>query len=158
MQVVKSGCGIAVALCVVIWSAVPSGAEDIGGNGTPKEPGNGILCLHMTMISLLAVARECFPERDREYIAAMEEAIARFDDFVMRNHPAATAENLAAFHEHHSEVGRKGALEVPDCQPMEHSIVGMYESFRQRTPPEKLRETTDALLAVDRVPTFDPCY
>lgn len=137
-----------VSLCAMTASST---AQD-------SKEGNSILCVHMTMISFLGAAKECFAERDREYISAMEETIARFDDFVLRNSPGATSENLKAFHQHHSEVGRRGALEVPDCKPMQYSMVGYYEDYKEAMPPEKLREMADTLLAVDRVPTFSPCY
>ena len=99
---------------------------------------------------MLAAAKTCFPERDSERIAVMEEVIAKMDGFVLRNHPDATLETLAAFHQRHSEVGQRGALEEPRCQAAGGNIIAVYEAFKVDTPLEKLRELPDTLLAVDR--------
>ena len=134
--------------------SAPLAAQD----GEREAAGNGILCLHMTMISMLAAAKECHPVRDRDYISALEETIAEFDEFVLRNHPDATREILAEFHKHHAEVGRRAVREESGCRATRHGILGIYESFRDNTPPEKLREMTETMLAVGRVPTINPCF
>jgi|GEM_PF-3272060 len=152
MRFFRAGSNVPLTLAFLCAMSASSHAQD------SREKGNSILCIHLTFISMLAAAKTCFPERDSERIAVMETVIGEMDSFVLRNHPDATPETLAAFHERHAEVGRRGALEEPRCQAAGGNIIAVYEAFKVDTPLEKLRELPDTLLAVDRVPTINPCF
>ena len=139
---------IAIAAAVLAVS-VPVHAES--EKGRPKE--NGILCAYMTVVSVWGAAKACYPERDPEWIEALDEAVAKLDEFVLRNHPEATPELVEEFKEYHGNVWKKYS---PDGTCATGG--GEYEQFISNWTPGEFMEWVDGWVSVDVVPAFNPCY
>jgi hypothetical protein len=96
-----------------------------------------------------AVGDTCFPERDKEFRAALDQAIFRADRFILVN-ANATPEALEA----RKKAGLKELQGENICKNPD--TLGMYQQMRDRGPGW-IKSAADDLLSVPRKPVMNPC-
>jgi hypothetical protein len=115
----------------------------------PEDVKHGaVLCSWGILLGVREFGDKCDPEKDVRFQAALDDAIARIDQFIIDNAPM-TREKVEQYKQSLLRVPRDKLCKTPDLRQL-------YELERKAGPEDIARNVTD-LLSVPRKPVANPC-
>ncbi|MCV9965801.1 hypothetical protein OIU34_28430 [Pararhizobium sp. BT-229] len=120
----------------------------------PGPNDNGILCGFEITLTAKAVSDTCFPGKDAEFKAFLTSSLAKYTAFTVRNTDQTLKELNSQVEQRMQEISKQPGL----CAP-EGGQVELYSAMRISSAAElkAAEKEIDELLAVDRIPTLNPC-
>jgi uncharacterized short protein YbdD (DUF466 family) len=107
-----------------------------------------VLCAWSIYIAIKETGSRCFANEDPEFKAALDDSIARIDQFITDNAPM-TGEQFQRYKQHATDFTNSFDVCSRDYKMM-------YEAMRKAGPNE-IRDSTARMLAVPRKPAMNPC-
>lgn len=156
--------GLAAAIAQLLVSAAGYAAEPPPATARPSQSPayeidrsgkGGVLCVWGIYVTIEAVAERCALP-DAPGTAAIREAIAEMDEFILKNSSVIRDRDaLEAFRRKIQREALSGAPASGACD-LDPEILGFVDILR-RAPPARIRTEIAELLSLPREPTMNPC-